>query len=343
LALGLGLLTAAGLVLVLPALRSDARAAKKKQPAAAAPAAPAPPSTGGGGRSPAAWPFADTSPWNTPLGSGAQLEAGTGACSQTFGDPKAESDINAGEWSHPVYVARSTDPLVRIVLYGEVKISIHVPAAAEPARPHTADSDGHLHIIDPTEHFVDELFHARRGAGGRLIADAYSRNDLRGSGVGHGGVRAYGGSAIGGLIRRGELQGGIRHALALALPRRAQRRGPVWPATAEDDFAEKNYRGSVPMGQLVALPRDLDTGALNLGAQGRVLLRALQDYGAYDVDSAADFSLYGEPSVEGELGTAREDFAKLRPLLRCVTNNRADAVGGPGARVVQPAPALPPG
>jgi hypothetical protein len=295
-----------------------------------------------GERSPASWPFSATSPWNTPLGQGALLEPPGGLCSQTFRDGTEQSDINAAEWSHPVYLARPGDPLVRLYLYGEVKLTLRVPAAAEPARPHDGPGDGHLHIIDPTQHFVDELYHARRRPGGHLVADAYARNDLRGPGIGKGGVRAYGGSAIAGLIRRGELRDGIHHALALALPRRAQRRGFVWPASAEDDSAEKDYRGHVPMGQLVALPRDLDVGALHLGPQGQALLRALQDYGAYDVDSAADFSLYGEPAIETELGSARQDFIKLRPLLRCVTNNSRDSVGGPGPRVVPPAPPLGP-
>jgi hypothetical protein len=331
-----GVLATLGLSLVLAAGSLVPPAVAKKKPHPPLAGAVAPPALGPGQDAAARRPFSRTSPWNTPLGRGAQLEAATGACSQTFADPTVPSDINAAEWSHPVYLARVSDPVVKIYLYGEVKATIHVPAAAEPARPRTADSDGHLHIIDPTQRFVDELYHARRVAGGHLKVDAYSRNDLGGDGVGKGGVRAYGGSAIGGLIRRGELSEGIHHVLALALPRRAQRRGPVWPATTEDDFSEKDYRGSVPMGQLVALPRDIDADALHLGAQGRALLRAQQDYGAYDVDSASDFSLSAEPSVESELGTAREDWARLRPLLRCVTNNRPDAVGGPGARVVAP-------
>ena len=91
-----------------------------------------------------------------------------------------------------------------------------------------------------------------------------------------------------------------------------------------------------------ALPRDLDAASLHLGPAGQALLRALQDYGAYDVDSAGDYSLYAEPAAEGELGSARKDWVKLRPLLRCVTNNRPDAIGGPGPRVAPPALPLAP-
>ena len=324
-------LTAVSGLLLLPLL-GGAAAAKRRPPLRpGGPTDSAPPRL--------TRPFAEHSPWNTPLGTGAQLEPASAACSQTFRDPTAASDVNAAQWSHPIYFARKTDPLVRVYLYGEAKVALHVPAAAQPALPRSEGSDGHLHIIDPTEQFVDELYHVRRRPNGHLVADAYSRNELHGTGVGKGGVRAYGGSAIAGLIRRGELRDGIPHVLALAVPRRAQRLGPVWPATAQDDAADKDYRGSIPMGQLVALPRDLDAAALHLGPEGRTLVRALQDYGAYDVDSASDFDLYAEPTVEPELGSARQDWAKLRPLLRCVTNNRPETPGGPGARVVAPAPA----
>lgn len=335
-------LLATAVLLLLPTLPAVAAARKPSPPPPSEPPSESLREPPAGTRSAARWPFSVDSPWNTPLGAGAQLAPAASPCSQTFADSTAGSDINAAEWSHPIYVARPSDPLVRLYLYGEVKLTLHVPRDAMPARPHTRDTDGHLHIIDPTHRFVDELYHARRRPGGHLQADAYSRNDLHGDGVGKGGVRAYGGSAIAGLIRTGELATGLRHALALALPRRAQRVGPVWPATAEDDFAAKDYRGSVPLGQLVALPRDLDAASLHLGPAGQALLRALQDYGAYDVDSAGDYSLYAEPAAEGELGSARKDWATLRPLLRCVTNNRPDAIGGPGPRVAPPALPLAP-
>lgn len=275
-------------------------------------------------------PFSSDSPWNTPLPKDAELEPVDSACTRAVREPQLGCDINADKWSHPVYVARPGDPLVRIVVYGELKAKIRVPAGAEPARPRSSDSDGHLHIIDPTGSFVDEMWRARRRPDGSLVAEAYHRNDLHGPGVGKGGARAYGGSAIAGLIRHGELHAGIRHALAVALPRRLQKRGPVWPATAEDDGSEKDYRGPVPMGQRLAVPRDLDVSRLELGPEGRALLRALQEYGAYDVDSSDDMSLYAEPSAETELGTARADWAKLRPFLRCVRPSRQpQKVGAP--------------
>ena len=322
-----------------PAARTG-RSARADRPLPSLPAAP----LGPGARSPVLQPFSADSPWNTPLGQGAELEPVDAPCTQALRDPQSTSDINAAEWSHPIHQARPTDPLRSIFVDGELKARVRVPADAQPALPRSRDSDGHLHLIDPSGRWVDELWRARRNKDGSLVAEAYHRNDLYGPGIEQGGARAYGGSAIAGLIRRGELTVGIRHALALALPRRLQKLGPVWPATLMDDGAEADYRGAVPMGQLVALPREVDLKALGLGPQGLVLGRALQDFGAYDVDSSSDITLYAEPAAEDELGTARGDWAKLRPLIRCVRNSKKGAAGGPGARVapaVQPLKAPP--
>ena len=111
---------------------------------------------------------------------------------------------------------------------------MRVPADAMP----DAKSDGHLHIIDETQSFVVEMWQAKRGPDGLITAVAV-KNDLRGPGVYDGwhGVRAYGGSAIAGLIRRGELTDGIHHALAAAVyPKAHNSSGPnsqpfVWPAS----------------------------------------------------------------------------------------------------------------
>lgn len=268
-------------------------------------------------RDPLRWPFTTDSPWNLPLRRADRLEPPGAACTRAL-RWSGGSDINAAEWSHPIYAARPTDAPAAIYVRGERVASVRIPRTAAPAGPATEGTDAHLHVVDEDRRHVHELWHARWRPDGALEAEGYTRNDLYGPGVGSGGERAYGGSAIGGLIRTGELRNGIRHALALALPRRLQRRGPVWPATAEDRGAAGTYRGAVPLGQRVALPRDVDLAKLGLGPEGLLLARALQDYGALDVDSAGDVSLYAEPAAEGELGTARQDWVKLRKLLRCV-------------------------
>jgi len=282
------------------------------------------------------------SPWNTPLGTGVASEPADAPCSRLLRDEKLGIDINAAQWSHPIYVATASDPLLKVIVAGKSVATMRVPKAAEPAQPRSEDSDAHLHIIDPEHRYVHELWHARRRKDGQLQAEGYTRNDLHGPGVGEGGERAYGGSAIGGLIRRSELTAGIRHALAMALPRGHLRLGPVWPATKQDNGAESSYHGAVPMGQLVTLPVKTNLDELGLSPEGRAIARALLDYGAYVVDASSDLAFYAEPSAEPDLERARADLAKLRPLLRCVQNASQQQLGGPGARVAPLAPALAP-
>ena len=94
------------------------------------------------------------------------------------------------------------------------------------------------------------------------------------------------------------------------------------------------------MGALVALPPDVDVGALGLSAEGLMLARAFQDYGGYVVDRSGCFCLYAEPSLEGSsaLANLRRDLAVIRPLLRIVTDNGQLTTGGGGAPRRSPAP-----
>jgi hypothetical protein len=165
------------------------------------------------------------------------------------------------------------------------------------------------------------------------------RNDLRGAGVLQAGVRAYGGSALGGLLRTWEIQqGNFRHALAAAVPRRDLKHGPVWPANSEDGGA--TYGGSIPMGSLFAIPSSVNLNSLGLSPGGLAIARAMRDYGVYIVDASENFTLFAEPSAENLLTAARADLERIRALLRPVTNNTPSTPGGGGSPITSPAPQI---
>jgi hypothetical protein len=297
-----------------------------------------------GSRDAGLWPFSVDSPWNTPLGDGAAFEAPDGPCTSDLREESIVAWINAAQWSHPVFLAEEDDPEAELYESGAFVATIRAPADAEPSGP-SPDvepwTDAHLHVVDPAREGLDEMWRAfPLDAGFGWDADYHVRTDLRGPGVGEGGVRAYGGSAIGGLIRVGELAGVVRHALAFAQPRSQQRRGFVWPASSEDSGADGTYLGNVPMGQLVAIPPDVDIRDLGLTPGGLAMACALQNYGAYDVDSGGSFSIYAEVAAAPEVEGAAEDVALLRSLLVCVTNNGPESVGGGGVRRAPPAPEL---
>ena len=284
------------------------------------------------------WPFASTSPWNMPIGSGAQFAATSDPRTASLLDGRSSPWVNAGTYSHPIYRARSTDPMATFRRSGHDDVTYRVPLDARAAD----GGDQHLHVVDPAGRYVDESWNTE-GSHPSFTTGHHVRTDLYGPGVGEGGVRAYGGSAIGGLIRQWELDAGsIRHALALAVDGFQLRRGPVWPATTEDGNASSSYSGNLPMGSLVAIPGSVDVNRLGLTSSGLVVARALQDYGAYVVDRSGAFTFYAEPSTEGSaaLRELRRDVAALRAQLRVVTNNGPGSVGGGGIPRAPLAPSL---
>lgn len=300
------------------------------------------------------WPFASSSPWNMPLADTATFGPSTSPCNRDITNPAGYIALNSTEWSMPVYKASGSNPSVQLRYFEDNELikTIKVPTSARPSLPdifRDDNSDSHLLIINPNRDKVEEMYRARRSGRTTIFVDGTVENNIRGSGIAESGARAYGGSALGGLIRRNEFRDGIHHALAFAIPRSRQKCcSPVWPATSVDDRSSGTYLGNVPMGQLIAIPPSVDIEDLDLSDAGLSLARALQDYGAYDVDSSGGFSFYMESNAavqEGFSSSGRdlhEDLVKIQPHLRCVTNNREDNVGGGDENASRRAPFAPP-
>ena len=289
-------------------------------------------------RDPAMWPFSSTSPWNRPIGSYAQLSSPDDPRVLTVRGEDGRVNSNNG-YSHPVYRAEDDDPetLIQDLSHPGRTKSALVPTEAVPA----SGSDGHLHVISPDGRYVYETWKAERQDDTHLTAARVERNDLLGSGVLHGGTRAYGGSAIGGLVRRWELDAGeIRHAVAIALDPSQLVVGPVWPANADDD--EYPPGGTVPMGTLFTIPHWVDVDDLGLNRDALAVARAIQDYGAYVVDQGAPFVLYLEQGVtEEQHANVDAQIGVIKDLVLVVTNNGPRSIGGGGAPRVEPAEPLP--
>lgn len=297
-------------------------------------------------RDPAYWPFAASDPFNTPLGSGAQYVAET---SPVF--TQSGASLNVTNWSLPVYIAKDTDPIVNVyaanrdILKPAVNVNVRVPADARP----DAQGDHHLLIIDPTHSTVVELWRATRLANGNITATSGYVNDLEGAATFYAGtqlnwhgIRASGISGLAGLIRRDELVAGyIPHALAIAVqPTALNYNAPggahwVFPASWSDNPGPQNRSygtsGNLYMGSLLAIPPDVNVDALGLSAQGRAIAHALQDYGAYIVESGGgNVIYYAEPASSSILGTSGGELGRLTPYLRVVANNGPNAIGGGG-------------
>ncbi len=291
-------------------------------------------------RDPFLWPFAATSPWNTPIGSDAEFSATDGQQTINLQDRTIDVWLNSDEWSHPIVKAEPTDPLFTVSYLnsnaganGPGTVSLRLPLEAEPAD----GADSHLHVVDTDgvtarEFFALELTGTHEGE-----ASYFVETDLRGSGTGTGGTRAYGGSALGGLIRTWEVEEGrIGHALALSLQGSQLLKGPVWPATDQDSTADETYTGTIPIGTLIAIPPSVNVDAMLLSPQALLVARALQEYGAYVVDQSTVVTFYAEPSVPlSDVEAIRDDLDRIRRELRLVVNSTEDTPGG-GGRPIAP-------
>ena len=288
-----------------------------------------------GTRVAADWPFSATSPWNLGVGAGAQFESATAPRTASLVDPGVTAWINAASYSHPVYRASGTDPLATITR-GTTTFQYRIPDHARPS----GGTDEHMHVVEPGGRYAHESWNMV-GTNPLWTTGYTVRTDLWSTGMGERGVRAYGGSALGGIVRTAELTAGhIPHALALAITGNQLKTGWVWPATTQDGNAASTYFGQVPMGTYAAIPPGVDLDGLGLTREGLALARALQDHGAYVVDRAGAFVLSAEPSLDGTtaLANARRDLVRLRPHLRVVTNNGPTSVNGGGAPRVPAAP-----
>ena len=106
----------------------------------------------------------------------------------------------------------------------------------------------------------------------------------------HGPSRAAGVPAIAGLIMLDEMRAGrIEHKLAFACRSNGYQEF-VWPAAWSDGMTD----GGIPEGAVLQLDPSLDLRRFDLGPGGLIVARALQEYGAVDVDVAGGNALYAE-------------------------------------------------
>jgi hypothetical protein len=252
------------------------------------------------------WPFAATSVWNMPVGSGAQYVAvGFQPPAQGYGvdeeplvmAPTAplrkvyENSI----WPANCQLGRDTGVMLPV----PDNYTITAQSGFSGTQPNFA---GGILAADG-QTIVDGQAVTRCAPGGPVTMFAkrasYSiYGDGRPSFGGHGGS---GMSSVGGSIRVGELTGSspMRHAVKLTVDCErychgidGANPGYRWPAVAADEGQPYGSLAVAPpvgmgMGSLLAIPANVDLAGLSLQtAPARQLAWTLQNYGAYVVDNA---------------------------------------------------------
>ena len=270
------------------------------------------------------WParrFADAAWVNVPVEPGAPADPGSAAMvGRAVAPEAARSNLaNSEQWGIPVAYAGEGSPRASV---GCVRFFCDVgyrpqriPAYAAP----NSGSDHHLAVIDEAAGTELDMWLARRDgdsftAGSRWVLPAGGRA-LNCFGTERcGGAIAANLPLTAGLVRPEEIATArIRHALAITLP--ATRAGPpACPAAGSDGTTDEP--AAIPIGARLRLAPDVDVGSLGLSPWQATIARALQDYGAYVVDTGGSLAVRAESTaLRGYDAWARAGVSANDPSL----------------------------
>lgn len=266
---------------------------------------------------PAGWrPFSPDSPWNTKIPADASIDPGSTEYIAGVASDNALY-INMNEWTVATYyIDAATTPKYRFfplfptVQSAGIEPSTRIPAPdfATPSGP--AGGTEFLAMIDPKAGKAWELHQPQMNdEDGNWRATFGSVVDLTGTGVSApwmkvaspgdaAAARPSGIPLVAGLIRLDELKAGrIDHALAFAY---SAPRTDRFVAPASDGLYSGAHRPAthfgLPMGARIQLDPDYDIENTLLSPAGKVIARALQEYGAILVDEAGATTLFAEGS-----------------------------------------------
>jgi hypothetical protein len=241
---------------------------------------------------------------------------------------------------------------------------MQIPSGATESPPFgstTGFFDGHMGILDANGSTLWEFYGAAKQSDGSFKASRLFKNRIKGDGWSgfrcYHASRASGASALGGLVRAGELTNGIKHALAITVGAAQMNRyggsgkGYKWPAIMTDaDQSEWGTTGNVYYGTLLAIPASVNLDAIQWNTvQGKNIAKALQLYGAYVVDGMSggpkavfkmEYSARAEMPSQSSGTPFKLDLIQARRLLRVIGNNGSNSVGGGGTPLAPLAPSF---
>jgi hypothetical protein len=199
---------------------------------------------------------------------------------------------NAGGYGIPYNIVGTATPR-SAVSFQYASESDHVGYPIPPNPRIEGGSDRHLLMVETNECRLYELF-AASTSNGAWHAGSGATWDLRSNALRPEtwtSADAAGLPIYAGLVRHEEVAAGeIRHAIRFTAPRTCD--GYVYPARHE--AGSGSCANLPPMGLRVRLRADLDLSGF--GSQARVVLVALQRYGAILADNGSAWYITGSPS-----------------------------------------------
>jgi hypothetical protein len=250
-------------------------------------------------------PYSRSSIWNTPIGSSpkydpyseqmianlAHVNDGEILTPDTFNYPVYFADANTPRWDIPCTKYKCSMITPEGVIRTDMLEDVPIPQGAQPA----PDSDGRMIIIDRTTYAEYDIWQAQWLGSGWTASNVSSYNILLDGTPPTHSSRGAGVPSYAGLIRPWEiLQGKIEHALAFGVDHPAEDRC-VYPASKTDGDSNDQY--AIPEGARLQLDPSLteeDFDEWGLNETGKIIARAMQEYGMILVDHSGSFKLYLE-------------------------------------------------
>ncbi len=279
-------------------------------------------------------PYGANSPFNKPVPSNPRLLPNSSGIVDRLEGWGPVQQLVAGQadtrddYFHPVYAARSTDPVytvhcLRWTSSCEVEgLRLRIPREARPA----GGADGHMAVVQPDRWEYDFWQVRERPAGGGTLTVSHGgRTKIDGDGLGSDATAAEFGLAAG-LIRGDQLQAGkIDHALFVHV--RCTNGRSVYPAApGTTGTVCSDTTNAPPLGARIWLDMsDAQIAALAVPSWKKTVLRALHSYGGYVGDTTGGNVSWGLQTLSGSSYTS---FGKPDPMVNVVQGLRLQRWGG---------------
>jgi hypothetical protein len=263
-------------------------------------------------------PYIKTSIWNTPIGLSPKYDPHSQSMIATLVLSNDGKIITAGDnYNYPVYFVDADTQRwdVSCTIYrcrvhtpeGGIRTDmiedIPIPPEAQPS----ADSDARMIIIDKDTYAEYDFWRAQRLETGWTAGGVSAYNILWDSTPIPGISRGSGIPSYAGLLRPWEIrQGRIEHALAFGYTETAEKKC-AFPASKTDGKSTMPF--AIPEGARLQLDpslTDADFDRMGLNRSGKIIARALQEYGMILVDTSGSFKIYLEDLINNPF--AREDW-----------------------------------
>ena len=253
-------------------------------------------------------PFAENSPFRTPIPANAEADPNSAAMISSVGwDDSAY--VSTIEYGIPIYTANAGTPRYSvpclITTWGHCPFNGHRVPIPDDALPQYG-SDGSMVVVDPQNRKIYEFWRAMREKH-RWTTQFAAVNDLDGSGWG-GASTGSGASRLAGVVRVAEIaQGSIPHALAMESNNVCAK---IFRPPALKTDGRSTRSDCIPEGARLQLDPSVDIDSLGLAPAERFMAEALQRYGAYITDvSASPLSISFERDNTAPSGTVGKTYS----------------------------------